>query len=280
VNSELSTACQEATTQADEAADKVENCTFRCRSGLGCTEWLGKDFDKCEAECEPLLAEAEAAASERSNACDADLKAAAKTCRALSPVATECSLGCSDASLGNGSCDTACAVPDCDFDEGDCGDPAGACAPGCMPVWLGDGQCHEECEVSECKYDDGDCPNWDECPVNSGYPCVCDLSRSRCDDGTYCGKFRNGGSYGLCMKACENPGETSDCDISPRWGWIVSGTPACIFGVDGNAAKGSYCGFICRFYDAPIRSYCPPGTDCKERTVGEGPNDIIGFCEP
>ncbi|MCU0664004.1 MAG: hypothetical protein MUC50_16960 [Myxococcota bacterium] len=95
VNEELSTDCQEATTKADEAADNVENCAFRCQSGLGCTEWLSKDFQECNAECEILVAEAEAFALEKSNACDAELKAAAKKCRNLSPVVTECSPGCS-----------------------------------------------------------------------------------------------------------------------------------------------------------------------------------------
>jgi hypothetical protein len=189
-------------------------------------------------------------------------------------------MGCSDVLLGNGSCDRACAVPDCNYDEGDCGDAAGSCAPGCMPAWLGDGQCQEECEVIECKFDDGDCPNWDKCPLNWGYPCACDLSRSRCDDGTRCERFSTGGKYAMCMKPCEYVGGLSDCDQA-HWGlYIPFGLPACIFDPDGDATNGGYCGILCRYYDVTMNSSCPPGTHCMEAPSDDDPDDAISYCAP
>jgi hypothetical protein len=272
VKNELSSACQTAMADAADATARFEECEYPCRSGLKCEDWLAKDFEACDSRCEAFSIQAEAAAIEKSNACDSELKAGAKTCRTLSPEVTECSSGCPDIFLGNGICDRACAVPECDYDEGDCGDPTQMCAPGCWPAWRGDGTCQKECEVRECKFDNGDCPYWDDCPINSGYPCACHLSTSRCDDYTPCIKFGSG-AYGLCMKPCQYPGELSNCEEA-FWGWVPYGIPACIW----EMGNGALCGIICRLNDKGTAGFdCPPGTHCVNETYPEG---IAGVCKP
>ena len=92
-----------------------------------------------------------------------------------------CAPGCPTNWLGDGFCDQACNVSECDYDNGDClanstsryasaygysgQDWAAAetlrvssyCARSCPDSWLGDKFCDRSCNVPECGYDLGDC---------------------------------------------------------------------------------------------------------------------------
>ena len=62
----------------------------------------------------------------------------------------------------NGDCDGSESAS-VDFDTG--------CAPGCLPGWPGDGWCDQACMVEDCEMDRGDCDIvWcaEECPPS--YP--------------------------------------------------------------------------------------------------------------
>jgi hypothetical protein len=65
----------------------------------------------------------------------------------------ECSAGCPQLWRGDGICDPACNVPECNFDDNDCVE----CAPGCFQAWVGDTICDEPCQVAACQYDLNDC---------------------------------------------------------------------------------------------------------------------------
>lgn len=65
-----------------------------------------------------------------------------------------CPLACADTMLGDTWCNTACAVPECGDDHGDC---TGWCAPDCKQEWLGDKFCDRDCFREECEWDKGDC---------------------------------------------------------------------------------------------------------------------------
>eukprot|EP00127_Corallochytrium_limacisporum_P005599 Clim_evm19s208 gene=Clim_evmTU19s208 len=66
----------------------------------------------------------------------------------------DCSGECPCA-LGNGICDEACNKPECDYDQGDCGEDY--CAPGCPIVWTKDTICDRACNVEACNFDNGAC---------------------------------------------------------------------------------------------------------------------------
>eukprot|EP01116_Phalansterium_solitarium_P014565 TRINITY_DN3229_c0_g1_i1.p2 TRINITY_DN3229_c0_g1~~TRINITY_DN3229_c0_g1_i1.p2 ORF type:complete len:1966 (-),score=685.19 TRINITY_DN3229_c0_g1_i1:6465-12362(-) len=98
-----------------------------------------------------------------------------------------CNEGCPSSWIGDGYCDIACNVSDCDFDARDClnytgtgsntrgGGNAGNywsgntwnrgdndktskyCKPGCPDTWIGDKYCDRACRNLECGYDAGDC---------------------------------------------------------------------------------------------------------------------------
>ncbi|OQR84580.1 N-acetylglucosamine-1-phosphotransferase subunits alpha/beta, partial [Thraustotheca clavata] len=94
--------------------------------------------------------------------------------------APHCNSGCSNIMLGDGVCNLACNVEQCEFDYGDCScDKAEApvvaakwssacrvktlqtdtttCAPGCSLNMLGDGKCQSACDFLQCGFDGGDC---------------------------------------------------------------------------------------------------------------------------
>lgn len=88
-----------------------------------------------------------------------------------------CAKGCQSEWIGNGRCDRACNVTECNFDGGDCvGVPVDSsqsnwwsdrnqrrqssknfCNVGCLISWIGDGYCDEPCNTESCAYDAGDC---------------------------------------------------------------------------------------------------------------------------
>lgn len=84
----------------------------------------------------------------------------------------KCSEGCSDTWIGDGYCDKACNVTECNFDYPDCvnvtekgsgggddGKPKGKamCQRGCPDAWVGDKVCDSRCNNVHCAYDAGDC---------------------------------------------------------------------------------------------------------------------------
>jgi hypothetical protein len=84
----------------------------------------------------------------------------------------KCSPGCSDSWIGDGFCDKACNVSECDFDFPDCvnstsgtstynngasSKPNYFCQKGCPDSWLADKVCDQRCKVEACGYDIGDC---------------------------------------------------------------------------------------------------------------------------
>jgi hypothetical protein len=79
----------------------------------------------------------------------------------------ECAPGCEASFQGDGFCDSACDVPACGNDTGDCGGgtagTGGAAGNGgiaactCTVAWIGDGLCDTSCDNAACAYDGGDC---------------------------------------------------------------------------------------------------------------------------
>lgn len=69
-----------------------------------------------------------------------------------------CAFGCFESDLGNGSCDPSCSSKECEFDMGDCVlTRQGYCAPNCFVSMLGNGNCDSACATADCDYDQGDC---------------------------------------------------------------------------------------------------------------------------
>lgn len=90
----------------------------------------------------------------------------------LSWEVPKCAPGCSEAWIGDGYCDRACNVSECNFDFPDCvnqTEPGSRfrgesrkqsnvhCSKGCPDSWLGDRVCDNRCSKEECAYDAGDC---------------------------------------------------------------------------------------------------------------------------
>ena len=80
----------------------------------------------------------------------------------------KCAKGCVDTWIGDGYCDKACNVSECNFDFPDCVNATIArvgrkdntgiqCQKGCPNSWLADKTCDMRCNVRECAYDAGDC---------------------------------------------------------------------------------------------------------------------------
>eukprot|EP01031_Cornospumella_fuschlensis_P032775 gene32775-39624_t len=86
----------------------------------------------------------------------------------------KCAPGCADSWIGDGYCDKACNVSECNFDFPDCingTNVAGSaytqayqntyystqCSTGCPDSWLGDKICDLKCNNAECGFDVGDC---------------------------------------------------------------------------------------------------------------------------
>jgi hypothetical protein len=76
----------------------------------------------------------------------------------------ECAPGCTLEAIGDGSCDDACDVAACEYDDFDCdeGEEDDQCAPGCDYDELGNGSCEEECNLAACDFDGFDCGEEDE----------------------------------------------------------------------------------------------------------------------
>ncbi|MEC9465796.1 MAG: LNR domain-containing protein [Myxococcota bacterium] len=135
---------------------------------------------------------------------------------------------CPASFIGDGFCDSDCNTAECNFDGGDCDEPAD-CAVGCTSTMLGDGTCDDACNVVSCSYDYGDCSSTEVCSdlcagwASDGYcdlscntdPCAWDggdCCASTCIDGTY----TCGGSAGTNFScedpdACESTGTCESC---------------------------------------------------------------------
>lgn len=71
---------------------------------------------------------------------------------------------CHMSMLGNGKCEKDCDIPECNYDNGECG-----CNVGCNKSMLGDGVCDLACNVSQCEYDGNDCT----CAAMTNYEEMC-----------------------------------------------------------------------------------------------------------
>lgn len=85
----------------------------------------------------------------------------------------KCAPGCAESWIGDGYCDKACNVSECNFDFPDCvgggkrnhGTSSGSrsasnpvqCSQGCPDSWLADKVCDNKCKTLECGFDMGDC---------------------------------------------------------------------------------------------------------------------------
>lgn len=87
----------------------------------------------------------------------------------------KCAPGCSDSWIGDGYCDRACNVSECNWDFPDCvngsnANPSGFsgydsstqtvnvyCTKYCPDTWLADKICDQRCKIPECGWDFGDC---------------------------------------------------------------------------------------------------------------------------
>jgi hypothetical protein len=79
----------------------------------------------------------------------------------------ECALNCPISWIGDGLCDFACFVEECQYDLRDC-DSGGyegeeECSPGCPDSWVGNGFCDDKCNVADCYFDLDDCLEDPEC---------------------------------------------------------------------------------------------------------------------
>lgn len=72
---------------------------------------------------------------------------------------TECAAGCGMCMIGDGECQDACFVFDCDYDQPDCD----LCNDDCFPHEAVDDFCNEECNVENCNWDDKKCEEPDPC---------------------------------------------------------------------------------------------------------------------
>jgi hypothetical protein len=101
---------------------------------------------------------------------------------------------------------------------------------------------------------DGDTDSSDycgECPINSGYPCPCQMAN--CDDDSLCGMLaspeQNTSGNGICVRFCTGPNDTTSCVVSS--GCAAQGE--CALVLDQDAA----CGYICNLdSDCPTNMYC------------------------
>ncbi len=93
-----------------------------------------------------------------------------------------CTGDCKESYVGDGHCDIACNISNCNFDGGDCNitivlEDEEECAPGCPNYFKNDGYCDEQCNVAACQFDRGDCEDIEE-TVN------CTDDEFECTEGT------------------------------------------------------------------------------------------------
>jgi hypothetical protein len=99
------------------------------------------------------------------------------------------------------------------------------------------------------------------CPINSGYPCACELTRLTCDDGADC--FPSPGSdRALCSKACSGAGDTESCVLTD-FGVQAAGGGACAAVTRDGGVEGDHCLAICLLDGRS--GPCPPGLECVTR---------------
>jgi hypothetical protein len=156
-----------------------------------------------------------------------------------------CAIGCNAAMTGNGRCDTACNVEECNYDEGDCVNTTkptptpttpptptptiAQCADYCFITWIGDGQCDFACYNAECNWDGGDCGTPTAAPTNamSGYcsdRCMWEwVGDGQCDYEWHCYTATCNWDSGDCRSYY------NECSLGCPWSQISNGTcePTC-----------------------------------------------------
>ena len=84
----------------------------------------------------------------------------------LSEREAECAQDCPISWIGDGICNFACFVEECQYDLLDCDngryEGEEECSPGCPDSWVDDGICDDECYVEDCYFDFDDCLKVDE----------------------------------------------------------------------------------------------------------------------
>jgi hypothetical protein len=89
------------------------------------------------------------------------------------------------------------------------------------------------------------------CPVNSGWPCVCDFMSQNCDDGGMCGMIAGleDSMLGICSVPCDTP--EGPC---PDTFWDAEALCLLTYPPD----ETLWCGLICDSDDE-----CPPQQTCQ-----------------
>jgi hypothetical protein len=104
------------------------------------------------------------------------------------------------------------------------------------------------CAAPGCEIDPSKEHCEDECPLNSGYPCACDVTT--CEDGTQCASLSAESFYGVCLKDCTGG---KSCDIA---GFGCDAVPTCAL---STGTGDQFCALLCCQDED-----CPQGMDCDD----------------
>jgi hypothetical protein len=100
-----------------------------------------------------------------------------------------------------------------------------------------------------------DADNVDPCPLNSAYPCPCDVdTHPICDDESQC-KATENDYRGFCSARCTEP---VDCEETQGFG--LEGV--CELSI-GTTSGTNNCVLVCD--DTAVSAGCPPGMECQWR---------------
>jgi hypothetical protein len=100
----------------------------------------------------------------------------------------------------------------------------------------------------------------DACPLNSGFPCPCDVV-GECDDGSLCGNLpdadENTSGWGYCASACETFGQPDACPGTVIDGLSCVAEPICELGYQTDEGMNLICALVCTADDeCPSEMYC------------------------
>jgi hypothetical protein len=100
-----------------------------------------------------------------------------------------------------------------------------------------------------------------DCPLNSGYPCPCDVSGGECEDGSMCGNLpepdENTSGNGYCAAACESFGQADACPDSLIEGMDCAAEPICELGYQTGDEWNYICALVCTAdEECPSEMYC------------------------
>jgi hypothetical protein len=98
----------------------------------------------------------------------------------------------------------------------------------------------------------------DECPINSGYPCICQYSVGICEDSSPC-LVDEGHAIGVCSPKCFGSTDTETCQTDL---YGVQGIGGACVGVAPLSHSPDQCLIICEILETT--GPCPPGTSCVE----------------